>query len=155
MSFDQLFLDELAVALRSVKLEAVVVGNAASILHGAPVLTQDVDLLVRDTPRNRVKLTKLVDKLHGTGPVDISELIGGKRIFLPEIYLDILFNKMGGGISFNAAKTRSSQISVGENSLTVASLEDVIRSKEAVNRPKDRAALPILRSTLAVQKLKK
>jgi hypothetical protein len=30
-------------------------------------------------------------------------------------------------------------------------LADVLRSKEAANRPKDRAVLPILRDTLAVK----
>ena len=41
---------------------------------------------------------------------------------------------------------------IGKQTLTVASLEDVIRSKEAAGRKKDLAALPILRDTLAVQK---
>ena len=36
--------------------------------------------------------------------------------------------------------------------LIVASLEDVIRSKEAADRNKDRAVLPVLRDTLAVKK---
>lgn len=150
MSSDQMFLDELAGILHRIKLEAIVVGNTASILHGAPILTQDVDLLVRSTPRNQEKIKKLVEELHGAGPVDISELANGKRIYLPKDYLDILFNKISGGISFNSAKRHSSKMSVGEFSLIVASLEDVIRSKEAANRAKDRAVLPILRETLAV-----
>ena len=39
----------LAKALRAVRLEAVVIGNSASMLNGAPVTTQDIDLLIRDT----------------------------------------------------------------------------------------------------------
>jgi hypothetical protein len=39
----------LAKALRVAKLEAVVIGNAASMLNGAPVTTQDIDLLIRNT----------------------------------------------------------------------------------------------------------
>ena len=35
-------------------------------------------------------------------------------------------------------------------SVTVASLADVIRSKEAADRPRDRAALPGLRALLSV-----
>jgi hypothetical protein len=42
---------------------------------------------------------------------------------------------------------------IGGETLTVAALGDVIRSKEAANRPKDRAVLPILRDTLAVKKV--
>jgi hypothetical protein len=41
---------------------------------------------------------------------------------------------------------------VGEHKALVASLEDVIRSKEAAGRPKDLAQLPILRDTLRVRR---
>jgi hypothetical protein len=41
---------------------------------------------------------------------------------------------------------------VGDERLLVADLADVIRSKRAAGRPKDRAVLPILRDTLAVKK---
>ena len=34
------------------------------------------------------------------------------------------------------------------DAVSIASLEDIIRSKEAANRPKDLAALPILRQLL-------
>jgi hypothetical protein len=45
---------------------------------------------------------------------------------------------------------------VDKHTLLVASLEDVIKSKEAAGRKKDLAVLPILRDTLAVkQALKK
>ena len=63
-SKDETFLYELAIALQNVGLEAIVVGNMASILNGAPVLTQDVDLLVRDTPLNRRKLKRLATELR-------------------------------------------------------------------------------------------
>ena len=37
---------------------------------------------------------------------------------------------------------------VGNVTLAVASLKDVIRSKEAENRPKDQRSLPVLRQLL-------
>ncbi len=37
---------------------------------------------------------------------------------------------------------------IGNVTLAVASLEDVIRSKEAANRPKDQRSLPVLRQLL-------
>ena len=43
-------------------------------------------------------------------------------------------------------------VAVGEEQLAVAALADVIRSKEAADRPKDRAVLPILRDTMAVKR---
>jgi hypothetical protein len=56
MSSDEAFVVRVLAALKSAKLEAVVVGNVAAILQGVPVTTQDLDLLVRDTPRNQQKI---------------------------------------------------------------------------------------------------
>src|ERR1700722_16849568 len=60
MSSDELFLSQLLAALAAVKLEALVVGSAAAVLQGAPVMTQDVDLLVGNTQRNREKLHQML-----------------------------------------------------------------------------------------------
>lgn len=53
MSSDESFLQDVVAALDRVGLEAIVVGTVAGVLNGAPVMTQDLDLLVRDTPKNR------------------------------------------------------------------------------------------------------
>src|SRR2546430_3285390 len=58
----------LAKALRAVKLEAIVIGNSASMLNGAPVTTQDIDLLIRDTKANRRKLARFADEIGGSAP---------------------------------------------------------------------------------------
>ena len=52
----------LAKALRAAKLEAIVIGNTASMLNGAPVTTQDIDLLIRDTRTNRRKLVRFAEE---------------------------------------------------------------------------------------------
>ena len=49
-------------------------------------------------------------------------------------------------------RSRCVEMPVGEHKALVASLEDVIRSKEAAGRPKDLAQLPILRDTLRVRR---
>lgn len=149
---EETFLAEIAVALRATGLEALVVGNVASILNGAPVLTRDVDLLVRKTPLNQRKLKKLAASLGGTGPLPISDLTSTERIYGLRVPIDILYDQIAGKLRFAALRSRAQPVPVGGGVLTVASLADVIKSKEAAGRPKDKAVLPILRDTLAVRR---
>lgn len=151
ISKDDRFLSELATALRRTGLEAIVVGNTASILNDAPVLTQDVDLLIRDTQQNRRKLKLLVATLGGS-MVPIADKT--RRIFGTRVPIDILFDKISGAGSFAVVRSRSHQEVVGTDVLTVASLADVIKSKRAAGRPKDLAVLPILETTLKIRQAK-
>jgi hypothetical protein len=144
---------ELARGLRVAKLDAVVIGNSASMLNGAPVTTQDIDLLIRDTRLNRRKLSRFADEIGGSVPMPVSDLsrvewIEG-RLAVP---IEIHYDRLSGGLTFSSVRSRARIVVVGDEKLRVAALGDVIRSKQAAGRPKDRAVLPILRDTLAVQK---
>lgn len=153
-SVDEVFLAKLATSLQKAHLEAIVVGNVASILNDAPVLTQDIDLLVRDTPLNRKKLSQLAKELGGSGPGYVSGLTSTERIYGSDVPIDILYDRMIGGLSFASVKSRASTHVVGIKGelLTVASLADVIKSKTAAGRPKDKAVLPILNATLIARR---
>jgi len=150
--FAEAFLEFLASMLHKHRVEAIVVGNVASILNGAPVLTRDVDLLVRDTPLNRKKLKKLAAALGGAGPGPISEMTRTERIYGSAVPIDILYDHMIGGLKFASVRSRATQEQVGHEYLTVASLEDVIKSKKAAGRDKDKAVMPVLLDTLAVRR---
>lgn len=145
---DEMFLEKLATELREARIEAIVVGNVASILNGAPVLTQDIDLLVRDTPLNRKKLKRFATALGGIGPAYLSGLTSTERILGARVPIDILYDQMIGGLKFASVRARSHPEIVGVEVLTVASLADVIKSKTAAGRAKDKAVLPILKETL-------
>src|SRR3954467_6591545 len=45
------------------RLEAVMIGNAAAALHGAPVTTLDIDFMFRKTPANLKKLKGMAQSL--------------------------------------------------------------------------------------------
>lgn len=151
MSSDEAFVILVLEAVRKVRLEAIVVGSVAGILQGSPVTTQDLDLLVRDTPANRKKIAALGTAL-GARPRPISELSSALRIDLPEATVDLLFDRLPGDLSFQALRARSLAMSLGEATALVACLEDVIASKAASARPKDLAQLPVLRETLRIHK---
>lgn len=149
---DEEFVAQVAAAITEVRLDAVMVGMMAARLQGAPLLTQDLDLLVRDTPANRKKLKLLAGKLGGVGPDELSPLSRVLRITGARAPVDILFDSIAGGLRFEALRSRSVVVQVGGTSARVAGLADIIRSKEAAGRPKDLAQLPILRDTLRVRR---
>jgi hypothetical protein len=148
-SSDESFVELVGRALASARLEAIVIGVAAAVLQGAPATTQDVDLLVRRTRANAVKIRKFRSLLGDYGQVavtaDVDSLVG------PTGQVDLIYDAMPPGLQFESVRSRAATITVGRTTLTVASLEDVIRSKRAADRPKDRAQLPILEATLKVK----
>jgi len=54
----------LARAINEAGLEAILIGNMAAALHGAPVATIDIDLYFRKTPRNLAKLKRVATALE-------------------------------------------------------------------------------------------
>ena len=48
------------------RIDAVLIGNAAAALQGAPVTTLDLDFMFRKTPANLRKLRGLADDLGAT-----------------------------------------------------------------------------------------
>jgi hypothetical protein len=150
-SSDEAFVLQVLDALEQTGLEALVVGSVAAVLQGSPVTTQDLDLLVRDTRANRQKIEKLGQCL-GSRPREVSSLTNVLRIDAAPAPVDLLFDCLPGGLSFESLRSRSVAIDLRGRTATVASLEDIIASKEATARPKDHAQLPILRDTLRVKK---
>lgn len=131
------------------RLDAVLIGNAAAALQGSPVTTVDLDFMFRKTPGNLLKLRRIADDLdaivlHPYYPA--SELY---RVVRERDGLQLDFMAKVDGIrSFESLRSRATAARFGRHELKVASLEDVIKSKKAANRPQDRAVLPVLRKTL-------
>jgi hypothetical protein len=142
-------LERLAQALAAARLEAVLVGNAAAALQGAPVTTLDFDFMFRKTPRNLQKLKAVARSLDAvilTPFYPASELF---RVVNDQIGLQADFMpKLDGVRSFEALRGRATAVTLGRATVLVADLRDVVRSKRAANRPRDRAVLPVLEATL-------
>lgn len=148
-SSDERLVERLARALHDAKLEAIVVGATAAVLHGAPVTTQDVDLLVRRTARNEAKITAFRRLMGGMGRMtitaDVDTLLGAAG------QIDLIFDALPANLAFQSVRSRATKLIIAGVPLMVASLEDIIRSKRAAGRPKDHAMLPILEDTLRVK----
>ncbi len=65
--------DSVVAALAGARLEAVLIGNAAAAIQGAPVTTVDFDFMFRATPVNLAKLKKFAAKMDAIGVVSRGE----------------------------------------------------------------------------------
>jgi len=142
-------LEQVAKALRDRRLEAILIGNAAAALHGAPVTTIDIDFLFRKTPANIKKLKQLADDLHAVILQPYYPSSGLYRLTRDEDGLQLDFMTVIDGVSsFEGLRRRAARISFGGADLLVAAMADIIKSKKAAGRPRDLAALEILEKTL-------
>ncbi|MFH1572550.1 MAG: hypothetical protein ABIG68_01125 [Acidobacteriota bacterium] len=130
-------------------LEAILVGNAAAALQGAPVTTLDFDFMFRRTPTNLKKLKRLAVLLEGRLLVPYYPASQMYRLVNDDRMLQIDFMPILHGIrSYESLRSRSVRVSLGDHSLLVADLRDVIRSKRALGRSKDIAVIEILEKTI-------
>lgn len=131
------------------RLEAILIGNAAAALQGSPVTTQDLDFMFRKTPRNVDKLKGIADDLDAIVLRPFYPASGLFRVVRDRDGLQLDFMARIDGIrSLESLRANAARVEFGGAALLVASLRDVIRSKEAAGRPQDKAVLQILRKTL-------
>ena len=131
-------------------LEAVLIGNAAAALQGAPVTTVDLDFLFRKTPANLKKLKALAAELEAVIFKPEYPVSGLLRVARDSDGLQLDFMTAIDGIrSFEGLRKRARAVRFGASTLYVAALADIIKSKKAAGRPRDLAVLGVLETTLA------
>ena len=143
-------LKKIASAMAECRLEAVLIGNAAAALQGAPVTTLDFDFLFRVSSTSLRRLKSLADRLGGTILRPYYPASSLYRLVNDDIGLQLDFMTTIHGVrSFAAVRARATRLDLDGASLLVASLDDIIRSKRAAGRPRDVAVLPVLEATRA------
>jgi hypothetical protein len=141
-------------------VEYVVIGGIAATLHGSPHVTTDLDITPSRGRKNLERLSAALRELNAR--IRVEGEPGGfpfshnweslQRMDM----LNLVTDEGDLDISFAPAGTRgyddlrrdAVQIEVMGVRTTVASLADVVRSKEAAGRPKDLLTLPTLRRML-------
>ena len=137
----------------------VLVGGMAAILHGAPHVTTDVDIVPEEGRANLSRLSAALKELNARirvageegVPFDHSaESLARVRIW------NLVTDRGDLDITFVPSGTRGyddlvrdvEPMPIHGTLVPLASLADVVRSKEAAGRPKDRLVLPVLRRLL-------
>ncbi len=138
-------------------VEFVVVGMTAGILQGAPTTTVDLDIVHRRTPQNVARLLRVLaelDAFYRHDPRKLrpreSHLMSGGHQLLTTSHGDLdCLGALSDDTGFEELIGNTVGMSLSDGgTLQVLDLPTLIEMKERAGRPKDLAALPILRATL-------
>jgi predicted nucleotidyltransferase len=152
-------LDRLIGTLSDHRVEFLIVGGVAAVLQGAPVLTQDVDILYRIDEQNIRRLKTALDALNAIARGDPRRLrfdethlrtSGHKLATTDAGPLDVL-GSINDGLTYDDLVGVSIEIELVGRFVRVLGLARLIELKRALGRPKDIAALPVLEATLREQ----
>lgn len=154
--------DAILAGLREAQVEFVVVGGMAAVLQGAPVVTEDLDIVHRRTPENVVHLLAWLRAHDAYNRADLANrrlrlkedaLLGHGHILLQTDLgkLDVLC-ELGEGEGYDEILGDTVVLDPEGVSLRVLGLPRLIAVKGHAGRPKDRAMLPVLIATLDQQK---
>ena len=126
------------------KIRFMVVGLSAATLQGAPVVTQDVDLWFEDLSDPKVsQALQEVGAAYVPPSVLNPPMLAGAGAELFDIVL-----RMDGLGAFAEEIKNCVEIPLGRQKLKVLSLERILASKMAANRPKDKLTIPVLSDAL-------
>jgi len=116
----------------------IVVGGVASVLHGVPLATFDLDILIDPTDDNALRLlSALVDAGFGTATMTNAQEILAHEItvFNDRVRIDVQTRTPG--VFFQDAWRRRKTVTYQGQDLFILSKEDLIASKQASGREVD------------------
>lgn len=155
--------DEILKVLEDHRVRYVVIGGLAAALYGSGTITFDVDIVPDSTPENLTRLSAALDDLvarirvdgiegglpfdHDAGSLESMEVI---NLVTNHGDFDVTFHPSGVS-SFSEWEDNAEDAEALGVHFRLASLTDIIRSKEAAGRPRDQIAVPLLRELLKRQ----
>jgi len=142
-------------ALRDV--EFILVGGVAAVVQGAPIATQDVDILYRIEPSNLSRLEAALTELEAVFRDDPRQLRlqishletkGHKLTMTRAGALDVLGSINAEELVFEDVLPHADRMDFDGLEVLVLRLEKLVELKRRLGRPKDLAVLPILEATV-------
>lgn len=135
---------KIAETFKKFNVEYLFIGKFAAILYGYPGTTQDIDIFPKKDKTNCENLLKALKELGFIMDKNLEEAILTGKDFIQirggSFPLDIVFAPDGIN-SFEEAKKRSELIG---GQFPCASIDDIIASKRAAERQRDKEELPRL-----------
>ena len=137
-------------------VEFVIIGGLCNLLHGATLMTQDIDVCCRFTPENLRRVEAAVRDLHPAHrqtpqrlPFTLDDRLAAdlKNLYLrTDLGVIDCLGEVAGLGDYDAVLRASVPVAFSFGRCRMLSLNALIRSKEALAREQDLAALRQLRA---------
>ncbi|MFY9825152.1 MAG: DUF6036 family nucleotidyltransferase [Thermoanaerobaculia bacterium] len=141
--------EELFAFFNARKVKALIVGGFAVAFHAKPRFTKDIDLWIEPTPDNAARLlAALADFGFGSLSLTVEDFIHPGRIVQlghPPNRVDLMTSVQG--LEFEEAWENRVEGRYGDETVFYLGKADLMRNKELVARPQDRADLEWLKSS--------
>ncbi len=141
------------------EVDFVVLGGFAAIVRGSSLPTKDIDVIPSRDRSNLNRLGQALTRMNAmiriSGDPVPTKIDGAFLVNMPHMLnlvtdfgeMDLTFTPAGSAGDFEGWSRNATAEEVQDGvTVLVASLDDIIDSKRAANRPKDQMALPYLES---------
>jgi len=139
----------------------VLIGGLAAVFHGSPFPTEDADITPQNDRPNLARLAAALRELNArirteAVPEGLPLACDAEGLAAVQTWnlqtdagdLDLAFQPSGTQ-GYSDLRRDATAAQLYNVTVHIASLSDVVRSKAAADRPKDRRVLPVLREILA------
>ncbi|UCC99083.1 MAG: nucleotidyltransferase [Phycisphaerales bacterium] len=137
--------ENLLKSLKEHKVRFVIIGATAFPVHGYSRATLDIDLFIEPSETNgRRTLEALKSFGYDVSDITVNDLLT-KKVLLRQYLIETDIHPFVKGISFDRIWMNKVKAKFGDTFAWFASLEDLIRMKQAAGRSKDAEDLKFLR----------
>lgn len=131
-------------SLNAHEVRYVVIGATAFPVHGYARATLDIDIFIEATPENVERtLAALWDAGYDVTDVTTDDLLT-KKLLIRQYSLETDIHPFVTGVTFDEVWRNRVADQIGQTPAYFASLDDLIRMKQAAGRPKDLEDLRVL-----------
>ncbi len=137
--------ENLLKSLKEHKVRFVVIGATAFPVHGYSRATLDIDLFIEPSESNVRRTYKALKSFgYDVSDITLNDLLT-KKVLIRQYLVETDIHPFVKGISFDRIWTNRVKAKFGDTFVWFASLDDLIRMKQAAGRPKDAEDLKFLR----------
>jgi len=137
-------IENLLKLLNEFKVRYVIIGATAFPVHGYTRATMDTDIFIEATKINANRCLKALEKFgYDITDISVPELLT-KKVLIRQYLVEIDIHPFVTGMKFKQVWKNKVKERIGKTEAYFASLDDLIKMKKAVKRPKDKEDLKVL-----------